>query len=180
MRNINEGVFTYFDSSVLEAEAGLNKWEWDFDYNGIFNVDRTGQVVRYRYYDHGSFTVMLSMTDKAGNVKNLTFSLTVMDINPVAGIIEVGTVVEGTNVTLDGSYSFSWPDAIVSYEWDLSYDGTTFNTDATGLYYNHTFMQDGQYTIALRVTDDDGSISISDIIITVTDGKPVYPTSSSP
>jgi PKD repeat protein len=172
MRNINEGVFQQFDSSVLESEAVLNKWEWDFDYNGTFNVDRTNQVVRYRYYDHGDYTVMLKVYDKGGNVTNLTFPLIVMDLNPTAGIIEVGTVVEGTTVSLDASYSSSWPDALVSYEWDLSYDGTNFNSEATGQLYNHTMMFDGTFNIALRVTDDDGSIGISDIDIVVTDGKP--------
>ncbi|UCC93552.1 MAG: PKD domain-containing protein, partial [Thermoplasmata archaeon] len=172
MRNINEGVFQQFDSSVLEAEAGLNKWEWDFDYNGTFNVDRTGQVVRYRWYDHGDYTVMLKVHDKGGNITNLTFPITVMDNSPTAGIVEIGTVAEGTTVGLDASYSSSWPDAIVSYEWDLTYDEVTFNAEATGILYNHTLMTDGTFKIGLRVTDDDGSISISDIDIIVTDGKP--------
>ncbi|MHC4605252.1 MAG: PKD domain-containing protein, partial [Planctomycetota bacterium] len=124
MRNLQEGIFAQFDSSVLESVAGMNKWEWDFDYNGTFNVDRTNQVVRYRYYDNGTYNIKLKVYDKGGNVTNITFTVVVLDLSPTAGIYEVGTVDEGTIVTLDGSYSSSWPDEIVSWEWDLDYDGS--------------------------------------------------------
>ena len=38
-----------------------------------------------------------------------------------------------------------------------AYSYTAKERDATGLMYNHTFMLDGTYNVALRVTDDDGS-----------------------
>ncbi len=43
---------------------------------------------------------------------------------------------------------------LASYEWDFNYSGSTFTVDATGLTTSHTFADDGDFTVALRVTDD--------------------------
>ncbi|MCK5251548.1 MAG: PKD domain-containing protein, partial [Thermoplasmata archaeon] len=160
MQNLVEGTFRDFNSSVIEADAGLLKWEWDFDYNGTFNSDRNGQTVRYRYYDNGTYTVMLRMTDKDWQVTYLTFTVFVEDLTPKADFVNLGTVAEGTTVSLDARASQSSPDEIVSYEWDIDYDGLTFNTTGTGVIYDHTFEDNGRFIIALRVTDDDGSIDL--------------------
>ena len=172
MQNLVEGTFYDFDSSVIKADAGLLKWEWDMDYNGTFNSVRTGRTVRYRYHDNGTYTVMLRMTDKEWDVTYLSFSVFVEDLTPKADFYNVGTVAEGTTVSLDASVSQSSPDEIVSYEWDVDYDGLTFNTAATGVVYNHTFDSDGRFTIALRVVDDDGSIDLISKVLIVTDAVP--------
>jgi PKD repeat protein len=172
MRDITEGALTQFDSSVLKSKVGITSWEWDFDYNGTFDVDKSGQIVMYRYNDNGTYTISLKLTLNDGNITQQNFTVTVIDAHPSSTIRDVGTVVEGTNVSLDGSFSRSYPDPIVSFEWDLSYDGMNFNVEATGMIYNHTFMSDGTYRVALKVTDDDGSTAISDIYVTVTDGRP--------
>ena len=172
MGDIEEGAYTKYDASVVKGAARLVKWEWDFSYNGTFATDLTGIVVYYRYINNGTFTVALRFTDETGNVTMITFDLKVLDALPGAAISDIGTVVEGTTITLDGSYSYSWPDSIVKWEWDLDYDGSTFDIDIVDVIYNHTIMSDGVYRIALRVTDDDGSTDIDEVTVTVTDGKP--------
>lgn len=50
--------------------------------------------------------------------------------------------------------------AILSREWDLNYDGVTFDSDPTLLNqttFTHTFPAAGTYRVALRVTTDQGS-----------------------
>ncbi|MCJ2541072.1 MAG: PKD domain-containing protein, partial [Candidatus Thermoplasmatota archaeon] len=172
MHHMVEGTFYDFDSSVIEADAGFLKWEWDFHYDGTFNSDRTGQMVRYRYHDNGTYTVMLRMTDKDWAVTYLSFTVIVDDLTPTADFYNVGTMAEGTTLSLDASYSQSFPDEIVSYEWDVDYDGLTFKTAGTGIIYNHTFGTNGLFTIALRVIDDDGSVDIISKDLTVTDAVP--------
>ena len=71
------------------------------------------------------------------------------------------------SVTFDGSGSSAEAGhSIVSYEWDLSYDGSTFVVDRTGSATNAAF-DFGSHDVALRVTDD-GTPAKSDIgVVTV-------------
>ncbi|MFK7820827.1 MAG: PKD domain-containing protein, partial [Planctomycetaceae bacterium] len=43
---------------------------------------------------------------------------------------------------------------IVEWEWDFDYDGTTFDVDASGQTVNRRFPAAGEFTVALRVTDN--------------------------
>lgn len=87
------------------------------------------------------------------------------DVDPVA---EFNYTIENLTVYVDASPSYT-PDGdpIVSYEWDWDNDGTY---DATGITASHTYSIEGNYTIKLRVTDED---SHSDIVT-----HSVYVTSS--
>lgn len=57
----------------------------------------------------------------------------------------------GEDVTFDASDSYDPDGTIVSYEWDFG-DGTT----GTGMVTTHSYAEEGDYTIVLQVTDNDG------------------------
>jgi len=178
-----EGGYTIFDSTLLVSTTPYNNWEWDFDYDGsTFEMIKKGVAVRFSYLDNGSYIVALRLTDTGGNTSLRTFNVRVTDGSPVASIKYLDSVMEGTPFMVNASWSSSWPDTIAKYEWDLDYDGTTFNIDATGMVYIHTINDDGTYLIALRVTDDDGTVDMTDITVTVLDDKPTivvtYPQTS--
>ena len=69
---------------------------------------------------------------------------------------------ENSPITLNGANSYSYSSGNLTYEWDLNYDGLTFNVDATGSQPVVTFGDDplSRY-IALRVTDSAGLSSIA-------------------
>jgi len=58
------------------------------------------------------------------------------------------------DITLDGSGSYDTDGTIESYEWDFDYDGVTFDIDDTGAVVLTNYSAEGDYTVALRVTDD--------------------------
>ena len=59
--------------------------------------------------------------------------------------------VVGTPVTFDGTDSFDFDGAVVSYAWDFDGDGITDSTDSI---VDYTFQQPGTFDIALTVIDD--------------------------
>ena len=65
-------------------------------------------------------------------------------------------------LSLDASASSDPEGPIASYDWDFG-DGNT----ASGQTNSHTYLTDGQYTITLTVTDQDGLSGTSNQIITV-------------
>lgn len=73
-------------------------------------------------------------------------------------------VAEGGSIPLSAANSNSLDSTIVAYEWDFDYDGATFEVDATGI--TPTFSAAGldgpsTRTVALRVTNEAGAISIT-------------------
>ena len=61
---------------------------------------------------------------------------------------------ENQTITFDATCSTDSDGLIVNYEWDFDYDGMTFNIDDSGLIVEHAYGIAGDYTVALRVTDD--------------------------
>jgi hypothetical protein len=92
-------------------------------------------------------------------------------------------VVENDPVTFDGTGStHTCPDdyGLVLYEWDLDYDGISFDVDATGPVYTKMggyIITDGtetqQFTVALRVSDNQSpaKVSTDTLVVTVTNGN---------
>ncbi len=170
---VDEGVLKVFDATNLFTAAGYKAWSWDYDYTGTFVQDASGIKADHAYMDDGDYTIALRLTDNNDVVSTMTFAQKVLDLGPTARIGYGPTIpYEGENITLDGASSLSYPDTISTYEWDLDYDGVTFDADATGPNHTILFMDNGTYTVALRVIDDDGSVSIASRVITVGDLKP--------
>jgi len=131
----------------------------------------------HTYPDNGIYTVTLTVTDSGGRIGQDALTVTVNDLGPTAHVESVPpstpllTISVGTEGTFDASGSTSTPDAIVSYEWDWDYIGLVFEpSDSTEGMVTHAFEEAGAYTVAVRVTDDDGSTDIAtlevDVVIT--------------
>ncbi|MEM8679962.1 MAG: Ig-like domain-containing protein, partial [Planctomycetota bacterium] len=95
---------------------------------------------------------------------------------PVADIGGTYNVIEGQSVSLDASASSDADGSIVSYEWDFNFDGATFDVDASGAIVSFSATGlDGPTTrsIGLRVTDNQGSASLTKSVVVVANGAPV-------
>ncbi len=139
--------------------------------NVTFNAATRDFSVTHRYLaDNASYAIALSVTDDAGASGTGALALTVLDAGPVAQIAGDAVLSEGATGFYDASSSTSFPDAIVSYAWDLDADGEF--DDAVGATASRAFLADGAYDIAVRVTDADGSVSVATLPVTVTDAAP--------
>lgn len=82
---------------------------------------------------------------------------------------------EGVPLSLDASGSSDGqdPQSALTYEWDLDFDGTTFQPDATGIAPQVSFPDEiPSRTIALRVTDTRGVQSIASTTLSVANVSP--------
>ena len=109
---------------------------------------------------------------------DLAFRMTFMpeQAPPVADAGGPYTVVEGGSVVLDASASsdVNDPTELLTFEWDLDYDGVTFDVDATGITPSVSFPDAfSARPIAVRVT---GTIGDSDIATTTLTVNNVAPT----
>jgi chitodextrinase len=92
---------------------------------------------------------------------------------PTATIDAPGTVGVGVSVTFDGRGSSDPDGGITSYRWEYG-DGSS----GTGRTASHTYEATGEYTVTLRVTDDDGNTDTATTTVSVTDRPNEPPTAS--
>ncbi len=69
-------------------------------------------------------------------------------LGPIAPCVYVGVP-----VCLDATQSSDPDGDVLSYEWDLDYDGINFDVDTTGSFVCVVYDTGGEYTVALRVID---------------------------
>jgi PKD repeat protein len=74
---------------------------------------------------------------------------------PTASFTASATRVTGTPVTFTSTSTAPATFTITNTEWDLSYDGTTFNAEATGATASKTLTTPGSYAVAVRVTSSE-------------------------
>jgi len=110
--------------------------------------------------------------DNAGNnAKTSTFGYTVIIPNmpPIAEFTESASIVyTGEVIDFDASGSYDIDGYIVSYSWDFG----DVNTDS-GVTVSHSYVDDGEYTVTLRVVDNRGATGSKTAVMLVKNRPPV-------
>jgi uncharacterized delta-60 repeat protein len=157
-------------SSSSDSDGVIVAYVWDFNYDGVtFDADASGAMPTFSaagLTGPMTRTIALRVTDDNGATNISTATVTVLAKPNVAPTANAGgsyTVDSGGSVQVNGSNSSDSDGAVVSYEWDFNYDGSTFDTDASGampMFSAAGLTGPMTRTIALRVTDDKGATSI--------------------
>ncbi|MCK4444277.1 MAG: PKD domain-containing protein, partial [Thermoplasmata archaeon] len=155
---VGEGVEVHFSGEATGSGTDTYTFYWNFDDGGT----STEQNPSYTYLEDGVYVATLKVTDDDGDTDTTWIVMHIDDREPTADAGPDKSVTIIDEVTFDGSGSSSYPDAIVSYEWDFD-DGET----ASGETVKHTFGEIGTYTVTLTVTDDDGSVDIDTAVVKV-------------
>lgn len=87
-------------------------------------------------------------------------------VGPPRAVIQVAprTGRAPLDVAFDGSGSFDSDGTIVGYAWDLDGDGTD---DKTGAVVDYRYVEAGEYSARLTVTDNDGQTDSANVLISV-------------
>jgi PGF-CTERM protein len=152
-----------FNGSVSSDNVALSgQYEWD-----VNGTAETGQQVAWSFSEPGDHEVTLTVTDRAGNVGNVTKTVTVVaQDDPEASASASPTEVEaGASVTLDGSESSDDHGSVVSYEWDAP--GGSVDTPGQAV-ANVTYGSADEYNVTLTVTDNNDNTDTTTVPVTVT------------
>jgi PKD repeat protein len=166
----NEGSPITLTGSGLDADDDTLSFAWDLDNDGSFETP--GQVVTHVWSDEGTYPVVLQVDDGRGGLATAQATVSVINVAPSVNAGPDQTVLEGTSISLSGLATDPGAD-VLGYEWDFDYDGVTFNVTETGQSVSPTFA-DGpaSLTVALRVNDGDGGVSLDTAVIIVDNGPP--------
>jgi LPXTG-motif cell wall-anchored protein len=137
-----------------------------------FDLDHT-------FAEPGTYTVIVEVCDDDHSATvdgcgSAQFTFTIepprVNVGPTAVATGSLTALEGSTVTVSGTDSTDPDGSIVSYEWDLDGDGLF---ERTGPTIDVSLRDQGEVTVTLRVTDDDGASDVTTRTITFTDVPPL-------
>ena len=170
---VGEGRVVTVTASVIDPGQDTHTYFFDWDNDGDYDMELPMPYAPNIWYEDGTYTVGVKVEDEDGIKGFATTNVTITDVGPVAAVSGDISVDEAAVGNYDAADSISYPDAITKYEWDWDYDGVTFRASGDeGHTQSHAWMDDGDYIVALRVTDEDRSVGISTMAVTVTDLSP--------
>jgi len=161
-----EGDLLTFDGlSSGDPDGDPLMYVWNFGDGGM----ATTPVAAHRYIDDGSYIVTLSVDDGRGGVAVDTLSVTINNANPNANPGGPYNGNEGTPINFNGSATDPGAADVptLTYLWDFG-DGNTANIANP----THPYADDGAYTATLTVTDDEGGIGITPVLVTIQNVAP--------
>jgi len=172
--SLNELEEVSFTDCSRDPGGAIEMWRWDFGDGTSSDLPSPCHI----YQTDGTYTVTLTVTDKNGVQDQMSAKIAVKNLSPSAKFTANGKedeleVLTRDLVTFDASKSEdrSPEGKIVRYEWDLNGDGT-YEECTTSPTLTHSYLDDGNYKVRLRVVDDDGATARSSLIIKVKNRPP--------
>jgi len=173
-----------FDASnSVDPESKIINYEWDVDGDSEIDEEFTGKdKIEYEYTKVGTYEVTLQISSLNGNRGTTTKQIVVKASDAPEAKIEVqdtpAKFEKGVSYIFKGGSSVSQNGAIISYEWNFG-DGSPIESAKT---VNHKFTKEGEYKVALTVTDEEGKTgeTIMDILVGAKPGVPEAHITTSP
>lgn len=161
---INEGTTVSFNGNGSYDNVRVVKYTWTFF--DIVYRSLNGMRPNYRFNNPGTFTIILNVTDAAGNWNIDRINITVLDItSPLANAGPDQIVDEGSTLLFDGSGSSDNVE-IQNYTW-MFFDITS--KSLYGISPGYQFNNPGNFLVTLNVTDAAGNWNSDSMLVTVID-----------
>jgi PKD repeat protein len=144
------------------GERDRLSYAWDLDYDGVnFTGDVVGATTSTVYPDGPAEKVAaLKVADEDGGERIDTVRVTVNNVAPtIVGMSNDGPVGEGSPLTVVVEAADEGQDEL-SYGFDWDNDGFFDEEEPTGS-LAHVWPNQGDYTVGIRVWDDDGGQVVS-------------------
>ena len=145
----------------------------------VAREDGAGAIIaEHSYAKDGDYTVTVTVTDDGGESGRATTGVTVVNLPPVLTAVGHGAADEGTPVTLELA---TFTDAGLSdthtatIDWGDNRQETFAVTQENGtgsVVAEHSYADDGDYTVTVRVTDDDGASDDATLMVSVANVSP--------
>lgn len=145
------------------------KYEWDFDYNGVFGADFTSTVspnTAHIYPTAGVYRPRFRATHQSNAVIEHPIVQQELQVTGGGTPTAIASAAQGPNaLTVNFAGAGSDDGAIVLYEWDFENDGVfDFSSPTTGV-TSHAYPTAGAKIAAFRVRDNDGRTSMDRVRI---------------
>ena len=148
-------------------------YAWDFDYKGVFQPDVEGEQVTTVYPDGpAQVVVALQASDEDGGEDVDTLNVAVRNVPPtITQLTHDGPVNEGSPLNLTVAATDPGEDTL-TYSVDWNGDGS-FNGESNTDDMFHIYLNQGTFSVTVRVRDDDGGEDLASTTVSVLNVPPV-------
>ncbi|MAE66819.1 MAG: hypothetical protein CMJ18_21380, partial [Phycisphaeraceae bacterium] len=139
-------------------------------------------AINHVYHDDGDFTITVRVNDSAGGVDTESTTATIANRDPALAPFSNKTADEGESILLQGSFTdaanddfsilIDWGDGTSEFPVDELLVSGAGDLDLFSFAVNHVYADDGQYTVTVTVTDDDGGSDQETLTVTVDNVDP--------
>ncbi|BES87636.1 PKD [Nesidiocoris tenuis] len=164
------------DASSSRDDSGITKYHWELQQGPLGyqpNLSDTQTLQLRDLKKAGNYTFRLTLTDTDGATNSTLANVTVLQVPDYPPEANAGSSIvlflPRNNVTLNGSLS-SDDKGIVSWEWTKSPSDQDKAVDMQNTrtpYLELSHLEEGMYTFVLKVTDNSGQSSSSDVHVFV-------------
>ncbi|KAK9507074.1 hypothetical protein O3M35_008896 [Rhynocoris fuscipes] len=164
------------DASSSKDDAGITKFHWELQQGPLGyqpNLSDTQTLQLKDLNKPGNYSFRMTVTDTDGATNSTVANITVSQVPDYPPEANAGSSIvlylPKNNVTLNGSLS-SDDKGIVSWEWTKSPSDSDKAVDMQNThtpYVQLSHLEEGMYTFVLKVTDDSGQSSSSDVHVFV-------------
>jgi len=187
------GMFS--DNGILDTHTAVIDWgDGTQSVGNVAEVNGSGTVTgSHVYADNGTYTVRLVVTDNSSASAARSTTATIINVAPNATVADNHTVNEGSSLSLtlatftDPGYTHSAAGTTETFTTTIDWgDGSpleagelTITQGSTGVLTSgslagwHTYANNGTYTVAIVVSDDDQGTTTESFTVEVTNVAPV-------
>lgn len=161
--------------SVIAQDPGADALTFDFDWDGDGNYDDVGSNqprAQHQYFDDGDYTARVRVSDDDGGITEYDFPVVVRNLPPrLFEIVGNWPQLEGQEVAIQVIAQDPGRDPI-QIGYDLDHDGT-YELEGPGLdMATYSWPDNGQYTISVRLVDDQGATTVVEELIPILNANP--------
>ncbi len=153
----DEGSDLAFSASATDPAGGTLTYSWDFG----DGTTGSGASVTHAYADDGDYDATLTVTTASGGEATTTATVEVANVAPTIDSLTTPDGEANNAVGLSASASDPGDDTL-TYSWDFG-DGTT----GSGASVSKTWTSQGDYTVTLTVSDEDGGETVQTRTVTI-------------
>jgi PKD repeat protein len=142
-----------FTSTSSDFDGTIIAWQWEFGDGETSDV----QSPSHKYATAKTYIAKLTVTDNDGATSSATANITVSEPENVPPVAKFSFTPAGPQVSQTVQFTDLSTDedgTITGWDWDFGDGGTSTDQNPT-----HKYTTAGIYTIALTVTDDNGTSS---------------------
>jgi hypothetical protein len=164
-----EGGALTFDGSKsgdTGLNAGITRYQWDFENDGIWDADAAVPTVPHTYPDLMDGVVRLKVTDRAGFTSEDTARVRVVNVPPTVELGADKTGKEGETFHFQAFVTHPGPD-VSTVTWTFGDGGTGQGPNA-----DHSYAEKGVYKVKAVAVDTHGGIGSDSIRVTIQNSPP--------